>query len=261
MAWSNLLSNQMVSFSEAATSGFTLQSGQSHGSSNQLMTKADALAKYVLNASNMSGYANNQLVPKSVWVSAADSQAPSYANAEVHINSVTDTTIDGGWSGWTDNVGIVKYVVEITTYIGQQVIYSSPDLTPSTNTHTATGLSPNTPYYYTVRAFDAIGNSAGLSIYAITNNSSETLWFGQIDGPFSTSFTACSIFPNDPIYVQGAFEQVQVGNHCYLDNSGLGNNFEGDPTKWYTIQSSNGTWAVRIDNAGQIFNVVDCVNG
>lgn len=69
MAWSSLLSNQMVSYTDAQGGGFTLQSGQSNVTSNQCMTKSDALAKYNLDASAMTAYASNQLVPKSVWVS------------------------------------------------------------------------------------------------------------------------------------------------------------------------------------------------
>ena len=68
MAFSSLAANQMVSEADAATGGFTLNSGQSHGSSNQCMTKSAALTKYNINASAMSSYANNQLVPKSTWV-------------------------------------------------------------------------------------------------------------------------------------------------------------------------------------------------
>lgn len=68
MAFSDLASNQMVTFTDAQSSGFALNSGQSHVTSNQCMTKSDALTKYNLDASAMSSYANNQLVPKSTWV-------------------------------------------------------------------------------------------------------------------------------------------------------------------------------------------------
>ena len=71
MSWSGLASNQMVTFTNAQTSPFTLNAGQSAVTSNECMTKLQALTKYNLDASAMSAYANNQLVPKSVWVSAA----------------------------------------------------------------------------------------------------------------------------------------------------------------------------------------------
>ena len=63
-------SNQMVTFTQAQSLGFALKSGQSHVTSNQCMTKSDALAKYNVDADAMSSYADNQLVPRSAWVSA-----------------------------------------------------------------------------------------------------------------------------------------------------------------------------------------------
>jgi hypothetical protein len=43
MAFSSLLSNQMVSHAEAATGGFTLNSGKTNPGGTQMMTKAMAL--------------------------------------------------------------------------------------------------------------------------------------------------------------------------------------------------------------------------
>lgn len=67
MAFSDLASNQMVTFTDAQSSGFALKAGQSHVTSNQCMTKSEALAKYNLSNSAMASYADNQLVPRSVW--------------------------------------------------------------------------------------------------------------------------------------------------------------------------------------------------
>lgn len=71
MAWNDLASNQMVSFTDAQGGGFTLQSGQSNVTSNQCMTKNDALTKYVLDSSAMASYTSNQLVPKSAFVASS----------------------------------------------------------------------------------------------------------------------------------------------------------------------------------------------
>ena len=60
-------SNQMVTFTQAQSLGFALKAGQSHVTSNQCMTKADILAKYNV---TISGYADNQLVPRGAWVGA-----------------------------------------------------------------------------------------------------------------------------------------------------------------------------------------------
>ena len=68
MSWSSLASNQMVSFTDSQTSPFSLNPGQTVPTSNQCMTKDDALTKWSLDSSYMSSYTSNQLVPKSVWV-------------------------------------------------------------------------------------------------------------------------------------------------------------------------------------------------
>lgn len=64
MSWAALANNQMVTFTNAQTSPFSLKSGQSPVTSNQCMTKANILEKYNV---TISGYANNQLVPKIDW--------------------------------------------------------------------------------------------------------------------------------------------------------------------------------------------------
>ena len=75
MAWNDLADSQMVSFTDAQTGDFFLQSGQSNVTSNQCMTKSEALSKYVLSSSNMASYSNTQLVPKSSWISDVTSKA------------------------------------------------------------------------------------------------------------------------------------------------------------------------------------------
>ena len=95
-------SNQMVTFTQAQSLGFSLKSGQSHVTSNQCMTKSDALAKYNV---TISGYADNQLVPKSAWVSVVvgipfstnyyyfNNKSEVCASGSVH--SHTEYTING----------------------------------------------------------------------------------------------------------------------------------------------------------------------
>jgi len=73
-------SNQMVTFTQAQSLGFALKSGQSHVTSNQCMTKADILAKYNV---TISGYADNQLVPRSAWVGSSY----VYKVSSSHFNS------------------------------------------------------------------------------------------------------------------------------------------------------------------------------
>lgn len=85
MAWGDLTNSQMVSFTDAQGSGFALQSGQSSVTSNQCMTKSEVLAKYVINASTISSYSSNQLVPKGLW------KPVSYAFKVAGLTSTTNT--------------------------------------------------------------------------------------------------------------------------------------------------------------------------
>jgi len=66
MAWNDLLDNQMVSFTDLQSSGFSLNPGQSHRITltNQCITKSESLVKYNIKATNLSIYADNQLIPK-----------------------------------------------------------------------------------------------------------------------------------------------------------------------------------------------------
>lgn len=79
-------SNQMVTFTQAQSLGFALNAGQAHVTSNQCMTKAAILAKYNV---TISGYASNQLVPRSVWVNAVTYYTYSIALGTTEGTSAT----------------------------------------------------------------------------------------------------------------------------------------------------------------------------
>ena len=84
-------SNQMVTFTEAQSLGFPLKSGQSHVTSNQCMTKSEALAKYNIDVAAMSSYANNQLVPRSAWVTGVIYYTYNITQGYVSPNQVDAT--------------------------------------------------------------------------------------------------------------------------------------------------------------------------
>lgn len=77
MAWSGLSPNQMADEANAVTGGFTAI-GTKLSPTNKCYTKAEALAAYQLSSSAMSAYANNQLVPKEVWVATESCITPAY---------------------------------------------------------------------------------------------------------------------------------------------------------------------------------------
>ena len=66
MAWSNVASNQMVTFTNAQTSGAILKPGQSQVPSDKCMTRLDIVTKYNVNINSLL-CADNQLAPKSLW--------------------------------------------------------------------------------------------------------------------------------------------------------------------------------------------------
>ncbi|MFC5703157.1 carbohydrate binding domain-containing protein [Cohnella faecalis] len=94
---------------------------------------------------------------------APDSQAPT-APTNLTSTAKTDTTVSLSWTASTDNVGVTGYdIYQGTTKIG----------TSTTTSYTATGLSGNTAYSFTVKARDAAGNvSAASSALSVTTNPS-----------------------------------------------------------------------------------------
>ena len=118
MSWSGLASNQMVTFTDAQTSPFMLNAGQFPVTSNECMTKLQALTKYNLDASAMSAYANNQLVPKSVWVSGVTSYSYEVrlGNSNAEACSAFTETVYSDSSTFT--IGMVLYTTsDLTTVV------------------------------------------------------------------------------------------------------------------------------------------------
>jgi hypothetical protein len=117
MSWSGLASNEMVTFTNAQGGGFTLNSGQSPVTSNECMTKSQALTKYNLDASAMSAYANNQLVPKSVWVSGVTSYSYEVrlGNSNAEACSAFTETVYSDSSIFAE--GIVIYTTSALTTV------------------------------------------------------------------------------------------------------------------------------------------------
>lgn len=108
----------MVTFTNAATGGFTLNAGQSNVTSNECMTKTQALTKYNLSASAMSSYASNQLVPKSGWVSASTTYyAFCTSSATTTGGSVSCSITLDTYTFYTTNSSGVVNVGDIVYYL------------------------------------------------------------------------------------------------------------------------------------------------
>lgn len=90
MAWSDVQPEQMVSFNDAASGGFPLNSGQSHSYTGQCMTKNDILTKYNM-FSSFAGYASNQLVEKKRWSSVSFSSWYTGSGTSPSVTSTSGT--------------------------------------------------------------------------------------------------------------------------------------------------------------------------
>ena len=126
MAFADLASNQMVDENNASTGGFV--SIGPKNPANQCYTKAQALAAYSLSAANMSGYADNQLVPKSAWATGVVSYPFNFINTS--SNSVTPPAS----CGITLNVGVNTMTLYSgdATLVVNSVLYTSAALTNGT---------------------------------------------------------------------------------------------------------------------------------
>lgn len=91
MSWGSLASNQMVSFTDAQSSGFPLNSGQSPITSDKCMTKNDILTLYTVSSEALVSYASNQLVPKFSWLS----QDPLVFIPNINSGSITSLENNG----------------------------------------------------------------------------------------------------------------------------------------------------------------------
>jgi hypothetical protein len=181
MAWGDLANNQMVSFTDAQGGGFTLQSGQSNVTSNQCMTKSEALAKYILDASYMDSYAPNQLVPKSTWVEGSAETAVYIQNQSTSgMVTVYDVSIDG-----------VSLIVDSGSFplLATQNLVGE---TSNTSTTASVFVSFTTPTDCAVTVYDTYGN-----VYCIVSPGNETFTV-DLSGPGSMTIyvaeqgTACT---------------------------------------------------------------------
>lgn len=156
MAWSNLTTEQMVSFTDAQSGGFTLNVGQSHVTSNQCMTKNSALEKYNLSASNMDLYGSLQLVPKSAWVTGISNWSASLItfNTSKDITSIGVDFTTGGYV-YVSPDGTRLY---ISSYAGQTISQYSLSIPNNINsTITYIGISPSLGIYFTGIQFSPDG--------------------------------------------------------------------------------------------------------
>lgn len=145
-------SNQMVTFTQAQSLGFSLNSGQSHVTSSECITKTQALAKYNLSTSAMSAYATNQLVPRSAWVAGSPAitftpitnyyDDPCTATADMWIDNIVPSHY------YSDNAGTLYngYVYDFMWFNGADYDWYEIHLVNGVIVSTNLMFSPCSPY-------------------------------------------------------------------------------------------------------------------
>jgi glucose/arabinose dehydrogenase/chitodextrinase len=182
--------------------------------------------------------AGNQAVSANTTfkTAAASDTIPPSIPTGLTATAVSTTQINLSWSASTDNVAVTGYQVFRN---GTQVGIST------TTTFNDTGLSPSTPYSYTVRAVDAAANPSGQSAPA----SASTLT------PDTTSPTVAITAPTGPAPLSGtvtisadASDNAGVSGVTFLvDNAVVGG---GEDTtfpysvSWDTTSVPNGVHTI-----------------
>lgn len=110
---------------------------------------------------NANPFVNHPEYANLIWNPNPDTEAPSDPTNLVASNP-TSTSIDLSWTASTDNVAVDSYDI----YINASFAFNTGNASTST---TATGLTPDTIYCFTIKAKDAAGNESNFS-----NESCET---------------------------------------------------------------------------------------
>ena len=106
MPWNDLASNQAVSYIDAQTSPFSLRPGQTRVTSNQCMTRLDAITRYNVNINPLL-CADNQLAPKSLWENAGNSVV--FSNGNANVNTSGTVTITGASASFAASMAVAFY--------------------------------------------------------------------------------------------------------------------------------------------------------
>lgn len=103
--------------------------------------------------SNRNPYVDHPEYVNLIWNPTPDTEAPSTPTNLIALNP-TDNTIDLNWTASTDNIAVISYDI----YLDGTNTYNT-----NSTAFTATGLTPDTNYCFTIKAKDAAGNQSEFS--------------------------------------------------------------------------------------------------
>ena len=152
-AVSNLTAGQSTTLSWNVTgaTSVTLSGTGTVAATGSTTVSPSLSTTYTLTASNATGNSSAQVV---ITVTApVDNQPPSIP-ALTSAVAKSATEVDLSWTASTDNVGVAGYQI----LRNGSVLASAVGLA-----YADTSVSPNTPYTYGIKAFDAAGNYSALS--------------------------------------------------------------------------------------------------
>lgn len=156
----------------------------------------------------------------SVGSGGGDSVAPAPPTGLASPAKTSDS-VSLSWNASTDNVGVAGYqVLRGGTQVG----------ITATTSYTDSGLTPSTAYAYSVKAYDAAGNtSAASSTLNVTTPAGSTTPTGLV----------LDDFDGTPVYPSAALNDLGkwTGGNCFLNGSGNG-------------VESGGTLSLQYNNCG-----------
>ncbi|UHA76276.1 lytic polysaccharide monooxygenase [Paenibacillus sp. 481] len=123
-----------------------------------------------IDAAGNSSAAGNAVTFTTLPVSGPDTVAPTAPNSLHVMGRSTSTTVPLMWNASTDNVSVTGYQIFRGTTLIATVSGSAVE-------YLVTGLTANTAYTFTVKAFDAAGNvSAASNVLNVTTPSASTTY-------------------------------------------------------------------------------------
>jgi len=162
LAWSSVSppSNCSVTYS-VFRNGSQIAAGLTSAAFTDTGLSPSSTYAYTVKAVDSFGSSASSSTASATTLTPADTLAPS-APTGLSASGVTSSSVALSWNPSTDNVAVTGYDV----YAGSSKVASS-----SITSVTVSGLSPGTPYTFTVRARDAAGNispaSSGLTVTTI----------------------------------------------------------------------------------------------
>jgi hypothetical protein len=235
----------------STTSGFTPGPTNLVGTSATASFNDTGLAQgtyfYVVKAEDAAG----NIGPASAQASATvtgDAQPPTAPSGLTATPGTTSVAL--GWTGSTDNVGVVKYDVYRSTTSGFTPSTANRIAQPAGTTYTDNGLATGT-YFYKVAAEDAAGNISAASNEATATVAGDTT-FPTVS---ITSPTGGSVSGTINVTANASDDVGVTSVQFKLDGANLGSADTTSPysVSWNTTATANGghqLTAVASDAAG-----------